>query len=147
VLYDLAWHLGLSHPIGLGWGGYANYAPANLEYPHDIVLEVFAEAGWLAAASLVLWIGYVWARARRRANDFEGMASLAVLTFMLMNALVSGDINDNRTFFLAIGLAIANSSLGLRKQRPTSQGEPAQPSVSVARPTNSPPDLAEVLRG
>ena len=58
-LYSAATRGTLDHPFGVGWGNFGNLlggSPANDGtplYPHNILLEVGVEAGWLALAALL----------------------------------------------------------------------------------------------
>jgi O-antigen ligase len=110
-LYRLAWDEAIGHPTGLGWGGFARVAPGPYRYPHDILLEVLVEGGWVAGILFLLWLAAAWRRARGAASRFEGSAVLGLVTFMALNAMVSGDVNDNRTLFLMIGIAFASSAV------------------------------------
>jgi O-antigen ligase len=124
-LYRLAWNAAIGHPRGLGWGGFARVAPEPYRYPHDILLEVLVEDGWVAGILFLLWLAVAWRRARAAASGFEGSAVLGLVTFMALNAIVSGDVNDNRTLFLMIGIAFASSAV-MRK------GSSAAPPKTVA---------------
>jgi len=104
-IFHVAAQQALSHPFGIGWG---NLEPLvqPLSYPHDIVLEVFAEGGWLPGLLLVGALVAGFRRTLRRGDEPVAVAAAAVLAFFLVNALVSGDINDNRALFAALGLAL-----------------------------------------
>lgn len=103
-------------PLGLGWGGFAQVVPDPYLYPHDLALEILVEAGWIPGLMLIGWIGLTWWRARRDAVDVVSTAAFALLSFTLVNSLVSGDINDNRILFLAIGICIAVHRTGLDRR-------------------------------
>ncbi|HEY7476711.1 MAG TPA: O-antigen ligase family protein [Actinomycetota bacterium] len=111
ALFQAAAHAGVQDPTGLGWGGFVTVSPnPAITYPHDIVLEFFAEAGVLPTIGFLVWVSITWWRARGAARDFPGLATFVLMTFLLINALVSGDLNDNRAFFAAMGLAIVAAS-------------------------------------
>ena len=74
-------------------------------YPHNIFLELAAEGGIVVLSMFVilLWLAY--------RNGFKylrlGIVPVYLITislFMLLNAMVSGDINDNRMFFVFLSL-------------------------------------------
>jgi O-antigen ligase/polysaccharide polymerase Wzy-like membrane protein len=115
---DLSWERIQTTPFGIGWGGFASTIDYIEQYPHNILLEVALEAGWLAAAIL---IGAFCVAASRlsRATPELGIGPLAVCIFAAGNAFVSGDVNDNRLFFVmvAVGLAIGSQPVrgSLRK--------------------------------
>jgi hypothetical protein len=97
-------------PLGLGWGGFAAQVDPGLgvgrQYPHNLLLEVTLEAGWLAGACtcliLAAGLGAAWAVSR----GLEGRILLAGLGFWTINALVSGDVNDNRPLFTFLSAAL-----------------------------------------
>jgi O-antigen ligase len=124
-LYELAATSVATRPLGLGWGGYARIAPPGFRYPHDLPLEVLAEAGLVFGGLFLVWLGWAWVRVRWAARGLLGSAVFALLTFTLVDSLVSGDLNDNRDafFFLGTGLAL----LAVRRRTA------APPAESVAR--------------
>jgi len=98
-------------PIGgIGLGGFAQrqlQIPTR-EYPHNLVLEILSETG---IVGFVPFIGLLAASLRgyRReiqSSDSRGRilleSALAVTMFALLNAMVSGDINDNRMVFVML---------------------------------------------
>ena len=110
-LYHLAWHQTLIAPLGSGLGSFATIAPTGFFYPHDIGLEVLSEAGLVFGGAFIAWLAWRLLRARRLAFGFTGSAIFGILTFTLVNAIVSGDLNDNRTLFFAIGLSAATAAV------------------------------------
>lgn len=115
-LYDVALKSITEHPFGIGWGNYQNIAFSNYRYPHDLVLEVLAEAGVVFGGLFLLWIAvYAW-RARYAAVDHAGGVVLALLVLMVGTASVSGDINDDRRLFYAVGLGIAARAVVTRNE-------------------------------
>lgn len=77
------------------------------EYPHNIFLEVMAELGLVGLSLFVTLLVFAW-----RALGPWGLVRndpIRILIVMLFvntfaNALVSGDISDNRTMFAMLGL-------------------------------------------
>lgn len=105
-LYRIAAEKAWEHMFGLGWGGLETFV-YPLTYPHNIVLEVFAEGGWLAGGVLTLALIAGFVRAHRLSSESMASAVIGLLVFYVVNAMVSGDINDNRAMFAALGLALA----------------------------------------
>jgi hypothetical protein len=97
----------LRHPFGIGWGGFEGITWGGYRYPHDMVLELLTEAGVVFGALFLGWVCLRVLRAHRITEDYTGAAVFAVMIFWLGEALVSGDINDNRVFLYALGIAIA----------------------------------------
>lgn len=92
-------------PLGGGWGyfGELAYGADGISaYPHNSVLEITLEAGWLAG--LVFAIFAVAALARYVAGSLSPttVAMLALFVFALLNSLVSGDVNDNRLMWVLL---------------------------------------------
>lgn len=112
--YDQSLELIGAHPLGIGWGGFASQVDqsgnggTDRQYPHNLLLEVLLEGGWLCGLAL---IGFCWLALRRIARQpasFQARALLLLYGFLLCNAMVSGDLNDNRLLFAfaAIGLRL-----------------------------------------
>jgi O-antigen ligase len=98
-------------PQGVGWGDFwtvltpgARHNPDYVQYAHNAVLEAAVEAGWIAAIALAIFIGAsLWKLGRARgAREF---ALFGIALFFAMNAMVSGDINDNRNAWAALAVA------------------------------------------
>lgn len=102
-LFERSADLALSNPLGLGWGGLATHL-YPLEYPHNIVLEVFGEAGWVPGLAFVAVVVIALRRAFRGGD--LGAAVGGLLLFWIANAMVSGDVNDNRTLFVTMAVAL-----------------------------------------
>lgn len=133
-LMALAWRLFREHPLlGVGMGGYAFYSrdPENT-FPHNIFLEIGAELGFFALIAfilLVLWV--LWEAFKQlRDRDFpyaqESAGVFSLLIFGFIQMVKSGDVNDNRSIWLLMGLpfllrALANKEEAARPLAPTSQ--------------------------
>jgi capsular polysaccharide biosynthesis protein len=99
------------NPLGVGWGGFQAEAFAGYRYPHNLPLEVLAEAGLLFGGIFLIWFALLVARAHRATVDSSGGTVFALLVCVLGGAMVSGDLNDNRLTFYVLGIAVAASSL------------------------------------
>jgi O-Antigen ligase len=106
-LYQVAIDSLVRHPFGIGIGGFERIAFSGYAYPHNLPLEILTESGLVLGAGFLLWILLQVRKAHFATTDFTGAASLALLLFLLGKAGVSGDINDNRLLFYAIGIGIA----------------------------------------
>ena len=114
--FGRAAEIGSTDVLGIGWGGFESVAPIpQMLYPHDLVLEFYVEDGVVPTVVLLLWTAITWWRARSGAFDFVGLAILSILTFTTLNALVSGDVNDNRLFWVSMGMATVSGSLSSRR--------------------------------
>lgn len=112
----------LVHPFGIGWGNFWSVlSPAErldsgyVQYPHNFLLEVFLEAGWLAGLAITVFVAASLVRLHRLSRSPYGSALLAIALFFVLNALVSGDVNDNRMMWVAVVIAwVGATSLGSR---------------------------------
>lgn len=97
-------------PLGLGWGGFGTHVnPLNglgRQYAHNFLVEVTLESGWLAGAYTLLILGGAILAAWSRTLLQGGRLVFAGLVFYLINALVSGDVNDNRPMFMFVTAAL-----------------------------------------
>ena len=98
-------------PWGLGWGGFATQvdleAGVARQYPHNLLLEVTLESGWICGAFTLAVLGVALGAAWSGTGTQEGRILFAALVFAVVNALVSGDVNDNRPLFTLLGAALA----------------------------------------
>jgi O-antigen ligase len=110
----------IAHPIGVGFGDFGDaidtFAGYKREYPHNLIIEVGIEQGWV---SLGVWIGIVVTALRilwiQRANRIQRLLC-GSLAFMVLNTMVSGDLDDNRSILALLALAFISQSLrGLRR--------------------------------
>jgi hypothetical protein len=113
-LWREAWDVIPVHFWGLGWGGLNDLGSLSgagllgepgLEYPHDIFLEVTAEAGWVAGAAMIVFMWYALRRLRRLAASPYPTVLFGIAVFNLVNSAVSGDINSYRCMWASIAIA------------------------------------------
>lgn len=102
------------HPLGVGWGNFAQAARADglgvylrHAYPHNVLLEVGVEAGVLALAALALVMAASLRGLHRNSGTGPWASAFAMGIYSVGNALVSGDIASNRSMWCVIGLGIA----------------------------------------
>jgi O-antigen ligase len=117
-LYRTAIKLWADSPIwGRGTGQFA-VAVAGEDirlYPHNIVLELGAETGIIGVLGFVTMIGLAFTKGFICLHSEKGFAKIVARyllvagCFALLNAMVSGDINDNRILFTLVGLLTATS--------------------------------------
>lgn len=100
------------HPLGIGFGALYDNLPLGIaldssgwrQYPHNILIEALTDAGWLAGVALVVLIVAGLAQIRRTAHTADGAVWSGLAIFFVINAMVSGDLNDNRTMFAALSV-------------------------------------------
>ncbi len=107
--YQSAWQCLLAHPLhGIGLGGWAAYyGLGNVEgHPHNLCLEIAAETGLIGLILLIGLLVMLAQKAWRQLQHHGATMTLLLcgLSFCLLNALKSGDINDNIVCFTFAGL-------------------------------------------
>ena len=100
--------------IGLGIGGFSTYYSGvdYRLYPHNMILEIGSELGILGLTSyfflLAFCLTYILTLLKKYIEKKEYyfflIAILSAFIFMFLNTMASGDINDNRLFFVWIGI-------------------------------------------
>lgn len=102
-------------PFGLGWGGYAGIAQGlDVTYPHNLLLELFVEGGWIPGVLFCTALIAALMRggmAALRSTTVEERWTLLIAVNMFVNSLVSGDINDNRLLFAFLAVTAMVSDL------------------------------------
>jgi len=102
-----------SQPFGVGMGGFSETGVSwgAYAYPHNIVLEVFAEAGWLTGLLLCAIMLTALGRCLAQAKTSGQFLTLGLLVFSTINAMVSGDINSNRLLWVIMSIALMQPRL------------------------------------
>ena len=114
-LWDASIDIIMHNPAGIGWGQLYNHLPPSAvlqsvgvyQYPHNVYLEVTVEGGWIAGLVLVLLIGRSAILQRRMTAQPLESVMLALFIFFAVNAMVSGDVGDNRGLWIAVGAGMA----------------------------------------
>lgn len=113
--FAVAIDLWLRSPLwGIGSGQFAMGLHGNdiRDYPHNILLELMAETGVLGLSifSIILYRSIRKAKKLIQNSNLQkkymGRFLITMLAFTFWNAMVSGDINDNRELFVIIGIIL-----------------------------------------
>jgi len=110
MLMATALNFTLTHPLGLGVGGFARHAILDLRYPHNIFLEVGAELGWIPLLGIMIlmaWSIHTLFQILRREYSWSAVYLALVVLVPAMNSMVTGDLNDNRILFAVLLLPFA----------------------------------------
>jgi O-antigen ligase len=105
--------------MGLGTGGFASFLGVEYrQYPHNLLLEVLAEQGFVGFMMVATMMLITTFRVVRYRNHIGPMQRVIVSgwVFGLVNALVSGDIGTNSMFWVIGGL-IWNLSVDMHLPR------------------------------
>ena len=99
-------------PLGIGWGNFIQLSDMSLYakggdrlYPHNLIVEITLEAGWIAGVVVTVFMVASILRARRAAATPVPAVLFGLLIFAVVNALTSGDVNDNRSMWMLLSAA------------------------------------------
>jgi len=100
-LYNMAFELGLNNPLGVGFGGAAQ---GNFLYPHNLILELYAELGigGLLVSFVMLWIALPRIFIAFRSTQWSLQVVGALFLFGFFNAMVSGDMTSPKFMYLCL---------------------------------------------
>lgn len=111
-MYSQALHVWAENPIwGAGIGGWpvlTGWGDQKM-YPHNLVLEVLAEYGIVGLILLfvpIVYALYLFLKNRSSPFSVAKMAILALFINTFVNAMLTGDLSDNRVFFAMLGLLL-----------------------------------------
>lgn len=123
-------------PGGVGFGGWAQHVGiAPYRYPHNLFLEVLAEAGWLAGGVLIAVVVWVMVRLWRGARTNPvGVFVLALIAFETTCVSVSGDLNA-RTWFFAVALGYSVSYWATAARTTPPESTPTTPAADRVAPS------------
>jgi O-antigen ligase len=124
-------------PAGRGWGSWDLYSPIHIGHPHNIVLEVWYEAGFIALVILIALLLLVYRHQLAVFAVDRSAATLIVglLTLLLASAQVSNDFKENKLLFVMVVAAAAPVARDLAGGR----GEPELVTSNQAATTHEPP--------
>ncbi|MFS0892100.1 O-antigen ligase family protein [Peribacillus frigoritolerans] len=122
--YGSALNQWLDNPLfGNGIGSFGiNYNGIDMRaYPHNIFLEFLSELGILGFVIFITLIiiglihSYNAFKSNKELNNLN-LTTVSVFVFLLINASISGDINDNRMLFTFISLLCILSILHKKRE-------------------------------
>jgi O-antigen ligase len=105
LLYTDALRAISDHPIGVGVGKFGNYS--FFDYPHNLILEAFAELGWLSGSFFVIMIVLSFIGLKKlSAQGFYGDMLLGIFLISLINSMVSGDLTSPKELYLLLPIGL-----------------------------------------
>ena len=115
LYYHSAWRAFLTQPfIGMGTGGWPIFQGlGDIElHPHNLFLEVLSETGLIGFILLgILGGAFVYSF-----NQQCPVAFILILSFAFLNAMKSGDLNDNILLFVGVGLLSAHKKAAFKRR-------------------------------
>jgi O-antigen ligase len=108
-------HLGLAHPLGIGWGDFAQdsaigHELANAQgvaYAHNAFGEAFAEGGVLALLAFGLVVVLALVRLWRLSDHPQEAIVWGTAVYWVLNAMVSSDLVGNRFMWISLACGLA----------------------------------------
>jgi hypothetical protein len=101
----------LRNPFGVGIGnfsslpGQARYATERGRlYPHNLMLEIFVEIGVIAGIAFIIYVLASGLKLAITSVEPTLVVLTALFAFSFVNAMVSGDINDNRLLWICLSV-------------------------------------------
>ena len=128
-LGDRSYNLTKKYPFGIGAGNWQIKAnkldPTHLmahEYPHNLIFEIFNEYGIIAGLIFILYILQITILGfAKMINNKKNRTSLYpflfyLWVFLLLNAMLSGSLDDGRFLFIISCCFITNQNLILKNE-------------------------------
>jgi hypothetical protein len=114
-LLTSAIQLGLAHPMGIGWGDFAQdsaigHELANAQgvaYAHNVFGEAFCEGGVLALLVFTVVVLLALVRLWRLSDHPQDAIVWGTAVYWLLNALVSLDLTGNRFLWISLACGLA----------------------------------------
>ena len=139
--WNFTWSNLSGSPFGNGWGSWDLDSPIPIVYPHNLVLEVWYEAGLLGLAAILVMIVVAVVRSLALYDVDRDLATmvLALVSFWVFAAQVSSDVNGNKLLFgmlVAAAAPIAWSRVERADRIDEARGEPPPAAVTSGRSTS-----------
>jgi O-Antigen ligase len=140
-LINDAVRLGAQHPMGIGWGDFAQKSAVGHEianaqgvaYAHNSFAEAFCEGGVAALLALAMVVVVALTRLYRRSGDPYEAVVLGTTLYWLLNAQVSSDLVGNRFMWISIAVGVASyADVSRKRPRRVDSGRPAGPEENLS---------------
>ncbi|OQB20519.1 MAG: O-Antigen ligase [Firmicutes bacterium ADurb.Bin182] len=108
--YSVAQKLWLSRPLsgyGIGSWPVLNGLPDSIAYPHNLILEILVEMGIAGLLLFGLAVFFAFKNFNKQiapSAAFPGPLNKMLFFNVIIGAMFSGDLNDNRILFAVLGL-------------------------------------------
>lgn len=106
LLYQDATDIIKNHPLGIGIGNFEKYS--FFTYPHNLILEAFAELGWFSGIffTLLLLGGFIGLRYLSKHSNQHYKYLLAIFIMSAVNSMVSGDLTSPKEMYILLPLGL-----------------------------------------
>ncbi len=140
MLYDVSLREFLHRPwCGVGFGAFSDASGLwDYRHPHNMFLEIASELGVLGLVPFLLYM-FLWRRHYRATevkNDPLRLSLVLLYWYYLLNAMISGDITDNRVFLLIV--AILTTTITSRRPTTTRAADLAREAGDAPPPHRRP---------
>lgn len=102
LMWEQSLGLIANHPFGIGWGMYDPPGSDSHGYPHNFLLEIGVESGWIPLLIISVLLMSTLIKGVVRSQNIQNATFFGLYVFALINAMVSGDINGNRLLWLTL---------------------------------------------
>jgi hypothetical protein len=124
ILYEVAIDAITQYPAGIGLGGFSTLASIpGARYPHNLLMEITVELGWLAGLFSVGVLVYIWQFYEKvfRTN-IEIAGVYALFLYSLLNSMFSGDLSSAKEVYITISLGLIGLATMKNFTKDRSQG-------------------------
>lgn len=105
ILYSDALNAIKDNPMGIGLGNFIQYS--YFDYPHNLILEAFAELGLISGTMLILMLLLSFIGLKRIAkNNVYGDIILGFFIMSFINSMVSGDLTSPKELYLLLPIGL-----------------------------------------
>ena len=113
------------YPMGVGLGNWSKetnrfslMSHEEAKYPHNIIMEITNEVGFIQAIVFILFIIYsssYFLSSLRNPNDTSSRMYFILFLYMFLSAMISGDLIDSRFLFVFIALYLSSLNIESHK--------------------------------
>jgi len=118
-LYKDGIDLILRFPFGVGFGGFSDYSVA--QYPHNLLIEIFAEAGVIVGTVVlvVLSLSFIKAKRLTKVDNTSLDVLVGLFFYAFMNSMFSGDMISPKLLYFTMALIFIYKDTRLSSIRKT----------------------------
>ena len=121
IIYQTSFNEMVNYPMGIGSGNFDVYSDRRqhllnkkIYHPHNLFLEIFIEFGLFSFILFCLYIFYsirISYQKNIKSSNKYGNLLFYTFAFLMLNSMISGDLNDARLLLVFIPLMNLNSDV------------------------------------